>query len=173
MLRLDPSHPPVWRSAGALQFGAEPVAVLDDPAPWQLRVIRELERGVPDGAFVSFAVGTVVLLVAAALARGGLGRIGHVGDVSAIYLTGGVLGAGYVTSALVSVRSMGTGGVIAATIAGELTVAVLIDQFGWFGVTQQVITPARVLGIVLLGCGPLAAAVIAASLRSARKFEQA
>ncbi|HWI72629.1 MAG TPA: DMT family transporter [Baekduia sp.] len=111
--------------------------------------------GALQGAFVSFAVGTVVLLVAAAFARGGLGRIGHVGDVSWIYLTGGVLGAGYVTTALVSVRSLGTGGVIAATIAGELSVAVLIDQFGWFGVQQQVVTPARVAGIVLLGLGVL------------------
>jgi transporter family-2 protein len=111
--------------------------------------------GALQGAFVSFAVGTVVLFVAAALARGGLGRIGHVGDVSAIYLTGGILGAGYVTTALVSVRSLGTGGVIAATIAGELTVAVLIDQFGWFGVTQQVITPTRVLGVILLAVGVL------------------
>lgn len=111
--------------------------------------------GALQGAFVSFAVGTAVLFVAAALARGGLSRIGHVGDVNAIYLTGGILGAGYVTTALVSVRSLGTGGVIAATIAGELTVAVLIDQFGWFGVTQQVITPARILGIVLLAAGVL------------------
>jgi transporter family-2 protein len=111
--------------------------------------------GALQGAFVSFAVGTLVLLVAAAFARGGLGRIGSVGDVSWIYLTGGILGAGYVTTALVSVRSLGTGGVIAATIAGELTVAVLIDQFGWFGVEQQVITPARVAGILLLGLGVL------------------
>jgi bacterial/archaeal transporter family-2 protein len=111
--------------------------------------------GALQGAFVSFAIGTVVLFVAAALARGGLGRIGSIGDVNAIYLTGGVLGAGYVTMALLSVRSLGTGGVIAATIAGELTVAVLIDQFGWFGVTQQVITPTRVLGIVLLAVGVL------------------
>jgi transporter family-2 protein len=111
--------------------------------------------GALQGAFVSFAVGTVVLLVAAAFARGGLGRIGNVGEVSWIYLTGGILGAGYVTTALVSVRSLGTGGVIAATIAGELTVAVLIDQFGWFGVEQQVITPARVAGIVLLALGVL------------------
>lgn len=111
--------------------------------------------GALQGAFVSFAVGTVVLFFAAALARGGLGKIGNVGDVSAIYLTGGILGAGYVTMALLSVRSLGTGGVIAATIAGELTVAVLIDQFGWFGVTQQVITPTRVLGIVLLAVGVL------------------
>lgn len=55
MLRLDPSFPAVWRSDAVLQFGAEPVAVVDDPQPWQLRVVRELERGIPDGAFVSFA----------------------------------------------------------------------------------------------------------------------
>lgn len=55
MLRLDPSHPPVWRSANALQFGADPVAILEDPQPWQLRVLRELDRGIPDGAFVPFA----------------------------------------------------------------------------------------------------------------------
>lgn len=55
MLSLDPSFPAVWRSASALQFGAEPVAVLDDPQPWQLRMVRELERGVPDASFVPFA----------------------------------------------------------------------------------------------------------------------
>ena len=111
--------------------------------------------GALQGALLSFAVGTVVLLVAALAARGGLARLGHAGDVSWIYWTGGVLGAGYVTTALLSVRPLGTGGVIAATIAGELTVAVLIDQFGWFGVDQQAITPTRVAGIVLLGAGVL------------------
>jgi hypothetical protein len=55
MLRLDPSYPPVWRSATALQFGAEPVVILHEPQPWQLRVLRELERGIPDGAFGPFA----------------------------------------------------------------------------------------------------------------------
>jgi uncharacterized membrane protein YdcZ (DUF606 family) len=34
-------------------------------------------------------------------------------------------------------------------------VAVLIDQFGGFGVTQQSITPVRVAGIVLLTLGVL------------------
>jgi transporter family-2 protein len=108
------------------------------------------------GALVSFAIGTLVLLVASLLARGGLGRVGHARDVSSwVYLTGGVLGAGYVTVALLSVRSLGTGGVIAATIAGELTVAVVIDQLGWFGVERHPITAARVAGIVLLGVGVL------------------
>jgi transporter family-2 protein len=112
--------------------------------------------GALQGALVSFVFGTLALLIAAAIARGGLGRIADVGQVSSwVYLTGGILGAGYVTAALLSVRSLGTAGVIAGTIAGELTVAVLIDQFGWFGVTQQSITAARVLGIVLLALGVL------------------
>jgi transporter family-2 protein len=111
--------------------------------------------GALQGAFLSFAIGTVVLLIAAVLARGGLGAIGNVGDVSWVYLTGGVLGAGYVTVALLAVRPLGTGGVIAATIAGELTVAVLIDQFGWFGVERHTISPGRVLGIALLAAGVL------------------
>ena len=112
--------------------------------------------GALQGALVSFVVGTLVLLVAAAAARGGLGRISDVGGVGSwVYITGGVLGAGYVTVALLAVRSLGTGGVIAATIAGELTVAVLIDQFGWFGVDKQTITPSRVAGIALLALGVL------------------
>lgn len=56
MLRIDPAHPPLWRTATVLQFGAEPVAVVHDPAPWQQRLVRELERGLPDGAVVPFAV---------------------------------------------------------------------------------------------------------------------
>jgi transporter family-2 protein len=107
-------------------------------------------------AFVSFAIATVVLLVAAALAKGGLGTIGGAREVpSWIYLTGGVLGAGYVTVALIAVRPLGTGGVIAATIAGELTVAVLLDQFGVLGVDRHPVTAARAAGIVLLAAGVL------------------
>ena len=50
MLRLDPAFPPLWRSATTLQFGADPVVVIDDPEPWQQRLIRELESGIPDAA---------------------------------------------------------------------------------------------------------------------------
>ncbi len=56
MLRIDPAHPPLWRTATTLQFGAEPVVVVHDPSAWQQRVVRELERGIPDEAVVPFAV---------------------------------------------------------------------------------------------------------------------
>ncbi len=54
-MRIDSAHPPVWRSPTVLQFGAEAVARVADPAPWQLRVVRELERGIPDGAYAALA----------------------------------------------------------------------------------------------------------------------
>jgi hypothetical protein len=50
MLRLDPAHPPVWRTATTLQFGADAVALVHDPAPWQQRLVHELARGIPDDA---------------------------------------------------------------------------------------------------------------------------
>jgi hypothetical protein len=50
MLRLDPAFPPLWRSATTLQFGADAVAIVDDPAPWQQRLVGELTRGIPDDA---------------------------------------------------------------------------------------------------------------------------
>ena len=56
MLRLDPAHPPLWRSASALQFGADPIAVIEDPEPWQQRLIRELEDGIPDDALDPLAI---------------------------------------------------------------------------------------------------------------------
>ena len=47
-----------------------------------------------------------------------------------MYLLGGVLGAVYVTTVLMTVRDLGAGGVTAATIAGQLTMSVLIDRAG-------------------------------------------
>ncbi len=56
MLRLDPAHPPLWRTATTMQFGADPVAVIADPEPWQQRLVRRLEHGIPDDAFDAIAV---------------------------------------------------------------------------------------------------------------------
>jgi transporter family-2 protein len=109
--------------------------------------------GTFQAAFFSFAIGTVLLLVIAGLAKGGLGRIGEVRHLTWYYLMGGVLGAAYVTSVLVTVRTLGAGGVVAATIAGQLTTAVVVDQLGILGVAKQPITTLRVVGIALLAAG--------------------
>jgi bacterial/archaeal transporter family-2 protein len=104
-------------------------------------------------AFISFAIGTVVLAVIAAFARGGFGTMGEATSLQWYYLTGGVLGAAYVTTVLVTVRELGAGPVVAATIAGQLSASVVLDQFGLLGLPKDPITVGKVAGIVLLAAG--------------------
>jgi len=104
-------------------------------------------------ATVSFFIGTILLVLLALVFGGGFGKLGEARHLSWYYLMGGVLGAAYVTTVLVTVRTLGAGGVTAATIAGQLTVAVVVDQLGILGVEKQVVTAPRVLGIVLLAAG--------------------
>jgi bacterial/archaeal transporter family-2 protein len=103
--------------------------------------------------FVSFAIGTMALCVIAAFARGGLGQIGEVRGISWYYLTGGLLGAVYVTTVLITVKELGAGPVVAATVAGQLTIGMVVDQFGWLGVDKEPITVEKIVGVLLLCLG--------------------
>ena len=103
-------------------------------------------------ALVSFAVGTLLLAAIVALSGQGDG-LGGVADVPWYYLLGGVLGAAYVFTALVTVSSIGAGGVAAATITGQLTTSIVLDRLGVFGLEQTPITLERVIGVALLLAG--------------------
>ena len=109
--------------------------------------------GTFQGAFVSFFIGTVLLLGIAVVAKGGLGDVGEARTLDWYYLAGGLLGAAYVTTVLVTVRTLGAGGVTAATIAGQLTMSVIVDRFGLLGLEQQGLSIARVAGLGLLAAG--------------------
>ena len=104
-------------------------------------------------AAVSFTFGTVLLVAIVLVAGGGFGEVGEARRLPWYYLTGGVLGAAYVTTVLVTVRSLGAGGVVAATIAGQLAMAVVVDQLGILGVEKQPVTALRLVGIALLAAG--------------------
>src|SRR5215213_4811463 len=104
-------------------------------------------------AFISFAIGTLLLAVIAGVAKGGFGSMGEARHLSWYYLSGGVLGAAYVTTVLVTVRELGAGPVVAATIAGQLTMSVVIDQFGLLGLPKDPISLGKVVGVVLLAAG--------------------
>jgi len=104
-------------------------------------------------ASFSFIVGTAALVLITLLVGGGFGDLGEARHLSWYYLMGGVLGAVYVTTALVAVRELGAGGVTSATIAGQLTLSLVIDQLGILGVDERAITWDRVLGVLLLAVG--------------------
>jgi bacterial/archaeal transporter family-2 protein len=103
-------------------------------------------------ALISFGVGTIALAAIVVLS-GKAGGLGSAFDVSWYYLLGGLLGAVYVTNALIAVSVIGAGGVAAATITGQLTASVLIDRFGLFGLDEVALSPARVIGVALLLAG--------------------
>lgn len=104
-------------------------------------------------ASFSFLVGTLVLLVIAAFVHRGLGSLRELGHVPWWALVGGLLGAVYVSVALVAVRTLGASGLTAVVIAGQLAISVAIDRFGLLGIAKQQIGVSRVLGLALLVAG--------------------
>ena len=104
-------------------------------------------------ASVSFAIGLALLIAITLVAGGGFGQVGEVADLRWYYLTGGILGAAYVTTVLLTVRELGAGGVTAATIAGQLTMSVIVDRAGLLGLPERGLTTQRIVGIALLAAG--------------------
>jgi transporter family-2 protein len=111
------------------------------------------ETGSLQAGLVSFFVGTI-LLAAIVVLSGKAGGLSGALDVGWLYyLGGGVLGAMYVVVALVTVSAIGATGLIAATIAGQLTASVLIDRLGVLGLDEVPISPERIAGVGLLALG--------------------
>src|SRR5260221_1816992 len=103
-------------------------------------------------ALVSFGIGTLALAAIVVLS-GKAGGLDSTFDVSWYYLLGGLLGAVYVTNALIAVSAIGAGGVAAATITGQLTASVAIDRLGLFGLDQVSLRPAPGIGGAVLLAG--------------------
>jgi transporter family-2 protein len=111
--------------------------------------------GSVEAATVSFLVGTAALVLILLIARGGIGGITQIGRVPWWALVGGLLGAIYVSVALVAVRTLGASGLTAVVIGGQLVISVVIDRFGLLGVARQAVGAQRIAGLVLLAAGVL------------------
>ncbi len=110
--------------------------------------------GVMEALAFSTAIQLVVsLLVLLAIRGGGFGGLRHVGTTPAWMWLGGLMGFTVVTSITFAQPRIGATAVIGILIAGQLVMGALIDRFGLFGVDQIAISPARAVGIVLLGIG--------------------
>jgi bacterial/archaeal transporter family-2 protein len=120
----------------------------------QAPINAELGRstGSLPAALVSFTVGSLALATIVVLS-GKAGGLASTFDVSWYYLIGGLLGAVYVTTALLAVPSIGAGGVAAATVTGQLAAAVALDRLGAFGLDQVPLGAERLLGVALLLAG--------------------
>jgi hypothetical protein len=50
MLRIDPAYPLLWRSTATVQLGPDAAVIIEIDHPWQLALLRELVRGIPESA---------------------------------------------------------------------------------------------------------------------------
>jgi transporter family-2 protein len=116
--------------------------------------LREYVGGPVIAAAVSFLVGLIFLLVVALIA-------GAASGVSPLRLAaapwwawvGGVIGAIYILASIVLTPKVGVGVVISLAVAGQLVGALIIDQFGLFGLPAHQLSPLRAVGVALLICG--------------------
>ena len=105
-------------------------------------------------AVVNFGIGLVALL-AVAVASGARIAPGAVGTVPGWAWLGGLLGAAYVASTTVLGPRLGAATMLALVLAGQMIAALAVDQFGVLGFPQNAVTPARLLGAVLVIVGAL------------------
>ena len=144
----------VWRGMDrtvALVVASAIGGVLAAQAPLNSTLARTV--GGVQASVVALGISFAALAALCAVSGGfsGLARLGEAPLHVAI--GGGLIGALYVGSIVWTVRALGAGGLTAATIAGQLALAVVIDHFGWLGVARSPVTASKVLGIALLALG--------------------
>ncbi|MCF8083675.1 MAG: DMT family transporter [Deltaproteobacteria bacterium] len=107
--------------------------------------------GFVESAFISFLVGTLTLLVLVGLF--GRGHLRGVVDASWWELTGGCLGALFVSLTILAVPRIGPPATMGAAIAAQLTGGLILDHYGWFGFRGFPMDLRRIAGVVLLMIG--------------------
>jgi bacterial/archaeal transporter family-2 protein len=83
--------------------------------------------GVIETSFVSFFIGTIILLLLVIFA--GKGNILNVTNVPKWQLLGGALGVAYVSIMVAIVPKIGVASAITAVIVGQLIISVTLDHF--------------------------------------------
>jgi transporter family-2 protein len=102
----------------------------------------------------NFIVGTILVLTITFVFAGGIGGGEHAESPPWPYwIFGGLAGVAIVLTSLVTVRTLGAGGLTAATIAGQLTLSVILDRLGVLGLEGRAVTWDKLLGIALLAAG--------------------
>ena len=104
-------------------------------------------------AFLSFAVGTVALFVCVIASGTSMTNFAAIKEAPAIAWIGGLLGAFFVTSAVILVPRIGVAVTFSAMIAGQMLLTLIIDHFGLLGVEVRPVSWTRVGGVILITGG--------------------
>jgi transporter family-2 protein len=104
-------------------------------------------------AFISFAVGTLALLVSSLAMRLPWPSLAAFSDAPWWVWIGGVLGAVYVFLAVVLANRLGAAVLIAFIVAGQMIASIIVDHYGLVGFPRHPVNAWRIIGAVLLLSG--------------------
>lgn len=118
-------------------------------------VARSLNSAI-QGSLISFSVGTILLIII----NVALGlKLPSFDKLQAIpwwlWFSGGAIGVFVVTTAIIIQPKIGAGGWVACYVFGQLTMSVLLDNYGLLGLEIHPINLMRSLGIFFLGIGAI------------------
>ena len=107
--------------------------------------------GVLESSFISFACGALFLGLATLFF--GRGQIWRVAETPSWQWIGGVFGAIMVLNTIIAVPRIGVLTTAMAMIFGNLLMAAIIDNYGWFSVPVTPFGWRRLLGFILVLAG--------------------
>jgi bacterial/archaeal transporter family-2 protein len=114
----------------------------------------ELNSAVWSG-FMSYFLGVLCMLGLAVMLREPLPSAAVVARVPWWAWSGGLFGAVFIGLSIVVAQQLGAAALIALLVTGQMTASVIIDHFGWLGLAQKPVDPARLIGVGLLIAGVL------------------
>lgn len=107
------------------------------------------------GSTMSFCVGALALIAITLFLRQDVNLAALKTMPTYMLVSGGLLGAMYVTASLMLAPRIGVAALIALGITGQLVAALLLDRFGLFGLVERDLSAGRVGGALVVVAGAL------------------
>ena len=127
-------------------------AILPMQAAINARLAKTADNNPVMAAFVSFAVGTIALMIYLVIA--GQFNFRYVSGNSPWWIwTGGLLGTFFVAGIVILLPKLGVTLAFSLVIAGQMLAAIVFDQFGWMGLAVKEISAGKIAGAILLIMG--------------------
>lgn len=104
-------------------------------------------------SIVSFAAGTLTLIIFAVVTRAPLPAVGAFAGAPWWIWTGGILGAFYVASCVILANKVGAVSMLALILAGQIITSLFLDHYGLAGYQVQPVTMMKIIGIILIIAG--------------------
>jgi transporter family-2 protein len=109
----------------------------------------ELNSAVWSG-FMSYVLGLLCMVLLAIVLREPIPAAGVVARIPVWAWSGGLFGAIFIVLSILVAKQLGAATLIALLVTGQMIASIIIDHFGWLGLTQRPIDLPRLIGSILL-----------------------